>query len=107
MDLYDIAVARKLSSGGGGGSSDFSTAEVTFYSTSGQYSVFGQTVGADGTTITIPLLDTVMAGTKAFVMTADLYTGGITDFIGATGDVTVGANSIMITGDGTLTFVGS
>ena len=30
MDLYDIAVARKLSSGGGGGgSSDFSTAEVT------------------------------------------------------------------------------
>ena len=32
MDLYDIAVARKLSSGGGGGggSSDFSTATVTF-----------------------------------------------------------------------------
>ena len=30
MDLYDVAVARKLSSGGGGGSSDFSTAEVTF-----------------------------------------------------------------------------
>lgn len=30
MDLYDIAVARKLSGGGGGGgSSDFSTAEVT------------------------------------------------------------------------------
>lgn len=30
MDLYDIAVARKLSSGGGGGgSSDLSTAEVT------------------------------------------------------------------------------
>ena len=33
MDLFDIAVARKLSSGGGGGggSSDFSTAEVTIY----------------------------------------------------------------------------
>lgn len=30
MDLYDIAIAKKLSSsGGGGGSSDFSTAEVT------------------------------------------------------------------------------
>ena len=31
MDLYDVAVARKLSSGGGGsgGSSDFSTATVT------------------------------------------------------------------------------
>lgn len=32
MDLYDIAVARKLSGGsggGGGGSSDFSTAEIT------------------------------------------------------------------------------
>ena len=37
MDLYDVAVARKLSSGGGGGggSSDFSTAEVTI---SGAYS---------------------------------------------------------------------
>ena len=29
MDLYDVAVARKLSSGGGGGSSDFSTATMT------------------------------------------------------------------------------
>lgn len=30
MDLYDVAIARKLSGGGGGGgSSDFSTAEVT------------------------------------------------------------------------------
>lgn len=30
MDLFDIAIARKLSGGGGGGgSSDFSTAEVT------------------------------------------------------------------------------
>ena len=28
MNLYDIAIARKLSGGGGGGSSDFSTAEV-------------------------------------------------------------------------------
>lgn len=31
MDLYDIAIAKKLSSsgGGGGGSSDFSTAKLT------------------------------------------------------------------------------
>lgn len=29
MNLYDIAIAKKLSGGGGGGSSDFSTAEVT------------------------------------------------------------------------------
>ena len=28
MDLYDVAIARKLSGGGGGGSSDFTTAEV-------------------------------------------------------------------------------
>ena len=36
MDLYDIAVARKLSSGGGGGggSSDFSTATLTFINNS-------------------------------------------------------------------------
>ena len=37
MDLFDIAVARKLSSGGGGGSSDFSTAEVTINGKSGEY----------------------------------------------------------------------
>ena len=30
MNLYDIAVARKLSSGGGGGSSDFYQATITF-----------------------------------------------------------------------------
>ena len=37
MDLYDIAIARKLAggSGGGGGSSDFSTAEVTIANSSG------------------------------------------------------------------------
>ena len=37
MDLYDIAVARKLSSGGGGGGgrSDFSTAEVTIVNNTG------------------------------------------------------------------------
>ena len=29
MNLYDIAIARKLSGGGGGGSSDFSTATIT------------------------------------------------------------------------------
>ena len=36
MDLYDIAIARKLSGGGGGGggSSDFSTAEVTIINNS-------------------------------------------------------------------------
>lgn len=36
MDLYDIAIARKLadgSGGGGGGSSDFSTAEMTITAT--------------------------------------------------------------------------
>ena len=36
-DLFDIALARKLSGGGGGGggSSDFSTAEVTLVATEG------------------------------------------------------------------------
>lgn len=39
-DLFDIALARKLSGGGGGGSSDFSTAEVTLINKEG-YSGFG------------------------------------------------------------------
>lgn len=34
-DLFDIAVARKLSGGGGGGSSDFSTATVTLVDSGG------------------------------------------------------------------------
>ena len=29
MNLYDVAIARKLSGGGGGGSSDASTAKIT------------------------------------------------------------------------------
>ena len=47
MDLFDIAVARKLSggSGGGGGSSDFSTATVTVNNSSGSVP-FGQLYGA-------------------------------------------------------------
>lgn len=41
-DLFDIAVARKLSggSGGGGGSSDFSTAQVTITSTNAEALIY-------------------------------------------------------------------
>lgn len=37
MNLYDIAIARKLSGGGGGGSSDFTTATVTFVVSAADY----------------------------------------------------------------------
>ena len=47
MDLYDVAVARKLSSGGGGGSSDFSTATITAEG-SGLTVFTGATIDEDG-----------------------------------------------------------
>ena len=48
MDLFDIAVARKLSSGGGGGSSDFSTATVTLNTSHGSYSCLLPLIADEG-----------------------------------------------------------
>ena len=118
MDLYDIAIARKLSgSGGGGGSSDFSTAEVTIYAPyelapivipalydEEGYSWLGSFIylgGIEGETYTVPLFkgqcSFVTIDGNSFEFAKYSATGGVhivDDLDGA----------IYIDGDGTLTY---
>ena len=115
MDLFDIAVARKLSggSGGGGGSSDFSTAEVTWVVTGGASATIYDLIfimSGDGGryfqyvsevpnppngTITVPLID----GYTSFGLTPN--TGGIS--VSGAGDYDVAGENVRITGDITIT----
>ena len=113
MDLYDVAVARKLSSGGGGGSSDFSTAEVTVTDqriscTFALYVDLPPEIGlpADGA-ITVVRSEPVEAG----VANVPLYKGGALAIfttnagtIITSGDITeLGEGTYFITGDCTIT----
>ena len=68
MDLYDVAVARKLSSGvgGGGGSSDFSTAEVTI--------VGGQGLGSE---VVLPIITEMAFGDYTGIVSTELFESGI------------------------------
>lgn len=106
MDLYDIAIAKKLSgSGGGGGSSDFSTATVT-YETDQVFPLY------------MARADDLMEGLTPMVRTegeyiVPLYKGkafaiwpqSIEDLeIETTGDITFDSEHkvFTITGDGTI-----
>ena len=119
-DLFDIAVARKLSGGsgggGGGGSSDLSTAEVTTIGTSqivrdvwlpliaegeGYAIIYAGTVnitslnGPSGNTVTVPLYK----GSMSFAL-PEGYSGTPT----ITGDATVDEYGwVIVTGDCTIT----
>lgn len=109
MDLYDVAVARKLSSGGGGGggSSDFSTAEVILNV-------------ADGNTLIIPMVYDV-EGMRALIVSQTsselsativmpLFKGylivdapDVSGTVSTTGGVAYDDGQFTITGDGTIT----
>lgn len=113
MNLYDIAIARKLSGGGGGGGSDFSTATVTITNTlSGQIKCrvaiaqeanppFKPHAGTQGVAPVLP------GNTSSF--TAILYQGYCTLFaenanaLSGTGNVTIMDTIAEITGDCTIT----
>ena len=113
MDLYDIAIAKKLSSGGGGGSSDFSTAEVTLINSSERdsyYSIAFLSVDSENgcyyeftrhveteLTLTVPLYK----GKAKLPFSIDLITE---DEPITTGGVSIdeGYDYIIITGDGTF-----
>ena len=107
MDLYDIAIARKLSSGGGGGgSSDFSTAEVTFTAI-GVYEdvAFGIPSISDNKLTT--LTEIVLDDGETMTVEVPLYKGycicasPMIVFSNATGSVSIGEMGILtITGDG-------
>ena len=106
MDLYDVAVARKLSSGGGGGSSDFSTAEVTITN-----------VTRTDVACAIPFVDNVYEDAEVLTIipmdeektyNVILYKGSAyfeidSENITVTGDLSTEDNGIIVTGNGTIT----
>ena len=111
MDLYDIAVARKLSggSGGGGGSSDFSTAEVTITITGESYIQIPTVVSTPMDAIINRQVQAVSGEVSLIVplykgslgLTANVVAG---ESINVTGDAQVlGGSSVLITGDCTIT----
>ena len=110
MNLFDVAVASKLSGGGGGGgSSDFSTAEVTFIDEGGiGEDVFGPILyDGEGDAGIIPYTSTD-SGTISIALykgVAGLYVKNGTDYtFSVSGDITDdGQGYFTITGDGTIT----
>lgn len=101
MDLFDIAVAKKMSGGGGGGSSDFSTATVTFTNSAGAQFMLSQimpegdgsfpsTDGASGT------LQAILYKGKA----VGLILGGT---VTIEGSASYRAPLLTVTGDCTIT----
>lgn len=113
MDLYDIAIARALSSGGGGGgggSSDFSTAEVTIVDNDG-----------NGVTLTLPHIvnyeglfegievyaKSYESGTYPIVIYKDGTVVELFDVTGTNGQIANPSDDFYnITGDCTITFGG-
>lgn len=113
MNLYDIAVAKKLSggSGGGGGSSDFSTATVTVTS-NGEHDLNSAvpiivTMGGEEGMICIPQIGQAESVPIKFVLFK-----GYSDFtfnelhlpdVAVTGNIEYNDGMFSITGDGTIT----
>lgn len=104
-DLFDIAIARKLSGGGGGGGG-FSTAKVTFISSANSYKIYGHTVAVGNpVTLEFPLFEA--NGFKIFTIEIGLAFEGISQQVmpTVTGGVTLG-DELDVSGDGTFTAAG-
>ena len=106
MDLFDIAVARKLSGGGGGGGGDFDTATVTFSCSDGLYYAYGHAVTTNApVTLVFPLF-TDANGQKIFTIgfssIADINPQVMPT---VTGGVQLDED-ITVSGDGTFTAAG-
>lgn len=109
MDLYDIAIAKKLSSsGGGGGSSDFSTAEVTVTNNQEENAlIIDELVNADVDGLSNGIaLETGESKTISVVLYKDIPTYGYHNGVGnvaVTGDIVYADGEIRVSGDGTIT----
>lgn len=122
MDIIDIAIAKKLA-GGGGGSSDFSTAEVTFINSAEDtgYNVY---ISRDKGDLYIGVTDAFVSvdSTENYTVKLPIPNGGATiislDCIAdgfntliepiVTGGVIVDEDgNLIISGDGSVTFVGT
>lgn len=111
MNLYDIAIARKLSGGGGGGgSSDFSTAKITIASGLTRW------VMAFSLPIIVEELDDLIGNLEiskeeySAPLSVVLYKGQCTGAvytedgtISVSGNATFDGEEIIITGDCTIT----
>lgn len=110
MDLYDIAVARALSSGGGGGGGgDLSTANVTLTFNTSTYILAGACFDAGEIPGLVPMIQETgnykIALYKSKSIVFDLGAlMGQTHTITVTGNATVlEAGMVLVTGDCTIT----
>lgn len=115
MDLYDIAIAKKLSGsgGGGGGSSDFSTAEVTLVGKDGSVAgdVYLSTALEESPAASVPRVNFI--ANESHTYNAILYKGSAAAFVAnpaahtiesITGDAQeLSPGVIVITGDCSIT----
>lgn len=117
MDLFDIAIAKKLSGGGGGGgSSDFSTAKVTFVCTNPTWGYYANVPVCDDDIPAFAIRNFQV--TDPVTVTVPMYKGQgrfplgfLQDAVGiptASGGVAVSMEtfSFIVTGDGTITATG-
>ena len=125
MNLYDIAVARKLSGGGGGGeSSDFSTAEVTIVNNTEYRLAYSNNSAENCPYIenvedfagVVPYIMTDIEGESSLIVNVPLYkgmciwdgtrglSGHVDNQISVSGDIVNNDGGfISITGNGTIT----
>lgn len=119
MDLFDIAVAKKLAGGGGGGGGggDFSTCTVTIHNaTLLSIDLFGlpYVTEMDGFAFVGGLYGDQIESDGHLQLTVPLYKGGCVWFASVlsvyegatfhtTGDIVDMGGILMITGDGTIT----
>lgn len=113
MDLLDIAIAKKLSSGGGGGggSSDFSTATVTVTS-NGEHDLNSavpiiMTMGGEEGMVCIPQIGQAESVPIKFVLFKEYLYFSFNELhlpdVAVTGNIEYNDGAFIITGDGTIT----
>lgn len=109
MNLYDIAIARKLSGGGGGGgSSDFSIAKVTITIAKSKANLSLPLIVGDSTVGTLMIASVDEVPTQTVNM--PLYKGSltimpisVTGTVSTSGDCAYNYGQFNITGDCTIT----
>ena len=116
MNLFELAVARKLSggSGGGGGSSDLSLATITFHMTNYEDGFAGNAAkipivldynGAKYIKVDYPVLESETVTYDVPASDGGLLVA-VDDFISVTGNATTVGSDILVTGDCTINYEG-
>lgn len=103
MNLYDIAIARKLSGGGGGGSSDFSTATVTFTNSAGAQFMLPCIIHMPGGESSASSIDAAEGEVQAILYKGNAMGVILGGTVTVTGSATYRAPVLTVTGDCTIT----